>query len=171
MKLLSMISTLGLTIALFAGAGVAADTQMRMKGETKGEMMQGMIQNPHHKLAMVHKKNLLNFANTLKSEISRTGKVDKDFAGSAVKGMRDSLTQMQKHHNDAKSSMAEGMRTQKAEMIKTMEDRFDVIDGHLNNLEKEVKVDVPDPSKVKLELDQIVKQCNMMKTKLQKKVR
>lgn len=171
MRFLSMISTLGLTIALFAGAGVAADTQMRMKGEMKGGMMQDMMQNPHHKLAMVYKKNLLNFANTLKSEISRTGKVDKDFAESAVKGMRDSLNQMQKHHNEAKGSMAEGMRTQKAEMIKMMEDRFDVVDGHLNNLEKEVKADVPDPSKVKLELDQIVKQCNMMKTKLQKKVK
>ena len=171
MRLFSKISILGLTIALFTGAGVAADSQMRMKGEMNGGMMQDMMQNPHHKLAMVHKKNLLNFAKTFKSEVSRTGKVDKDFAESAVKGMGDNLTQMQKHHNEAKSSMTEGMKTQKAEMIKMMEDRFDVVDGHLNNLEKEVKADVPDPSKVKLELDQIVKQCNMMKTKLQKKVK
>lgn len=123
------------------------------------------MQNPHHKLAMVYKKNLLNFATTLQSEVNRTGMVDKNFADITVKGMRDSLTQLQKHHDEAKGGMTEEMRAQKAEMIKKMEERLTVVRGHLDNLEKEVKTDVPDPSKVKMELDQIVKQCKMMKQK------
>lgn len=161
MRSLSMLGSLCLAIALFAGAGYAADAQMRMRGGAKGDMMQ----NPHHKLAMVYKKNLLNFATTLKSEVSRTGTVDKDFADTIIKGMRDSLTQLQKHHDEAKGSMTEEMRAQKAEMIKNMENRLTVVRGHLDNLEKEVKNDVPDPSKVKMELDHIVKQCKMIKQK------
>ena len=160
MKKLSVVC---LALVFSAGAVFAADT--RKPGMKGGAMMQEMMKNPHHKLAMAYKKNLLNFANTLKADISSTGKFDKNLAETAVKEMRESLDQVKKHHDEAKGTMSEDMRARRAEMIKMMEDRMTAVRGHLDNLEKEVKADTPDVTKVRMELDQIVKQCEMMKMK------
>ena len=174
MKKLCMM-VLGVVFAAGAAFAADADNQMpRMKSgeksrEKKQEMMKDMMQNPHHKLAMAYKKNLMNFAVALKSDIRATGKVDKDLAETAVKEMRNSLDQVKKHHDEAKGTMSEDMKTRQAEMIKMMESRLATVGTHLDNLEKEVKADNPDPNKVRMELDQIVQQCEMMKMKHKQK--
>lgn len=134
-----------------------------MQDGMKSDMMTPMMSNPHHKLGMAYMKNLQNFAEALKSDIATTGKVDKDLAATAVKEMKKSLDQMQKHHREMQKSMTAEMKSRMADMVKMMDNRFDATRQHLSSLEKEVKAKMPDPKKVTQELEQIGKQCEMMK--------
>lgn len=160
-------------LMISAGTAYSADTagqEMQGRGMQKGmqkEMQKGMTA-PHHRLGMGYRKNLVNFAEALRSEVATTGKVDKQFAGTAVKEMRDSYEKMRTHHEQ----MPEDMKARMGEKMKMMENRLSMIGQHLDLLEKEVKADVPDPNKVTMEVRQILKQCEMMKMKdMQKKKR
>lgn len=148
----------------------AADQMKEMRGHgmqsmSKDGMMQAMMSNPHHKLGMAYKKNLQTFARTLKSDVTSTGKVDKEFAATAVNEMRQNLKQMEMHHREMQDSLSPEMKEKMGEMVKMMESRFATINQHLDLLEKEVQMENPDPKKVVTEVDQIMKQCEMMKMK------
>ena len=173
----AMIAT-GSMVFLLAGqviaAGQAGGKGMGMggmQGGMKSEMKQQMMESPHVQLAMAHKKNLQNFARTLKSQVTETGKVDKQFAEQAVEEMRHSLDRMKKHHDEQMKTMSEDMRQQMGEKMKMMEDRFATVQQHLEMLEKEVKAEMPDPKKVVSEANQILNQCDMMKMEGMKKKR
>ncbi|GAB7024804.1 hypothetical protein [Geotalea toluenoxydans] len=50
-------------------------------------------------------------------------------------------------------------------MVKMMDNRFSTSRQHLDLLEKEVNGKNPDPNKVVTEVEQIIKQCEVMKMK------
>jgi len=56
------------------------------------------------------------------------------------------------------------MRQQMGEDMEMMENRVSTLQQHVELLEKEVKRERPEPEKVAAEADQILKQCEMMKT-------
>ena len=172
MKRISVTIASALVFCLSVGTGFAAGPSggkgMGMGG-MKSEMKQQMMESPHMKLAMAHKKNLQNFARALKTEVTNSGKVDKQFAEQAVEEMRHSLDRMKKHHDEQMKTMSEDMRQQMGEKMKMMEDRFATVQQHLEMLEKEVKAEMPDPKKVVSEANQILNQCDMMKMEGMKK--
>ena len=174
MKRISVTIAAVVALCLSTGTGFAAGQSGMgtggMQGGMKSEMKMQMMESPHVQLAMAHKKNLQNFARTLKSQVTETGKVDKQFAEQAVEEMKHSLDRMKKHHEEQMKTMSEEMRQQMGEKMKMMEDRFATAEQHLEMLEKEVKADQPDPKKVVAETNQILNQCDMMKMEsIQKK--
>lgn len=137
--------------------------KMRGQGMQDG-MMRGMMADPHHKLGMAYMQNLRNFARTLKTDITATGKVDKDFAVTAVNEMKQSYKQMMKHHDEMMQSMPEEKKNMMKDMMEMKNNRMKTTEQHLDALEKEVKMENPDPKKVIAEIDQVLKQCEMMRT-------
>ena len=174
MRTISAMIATGTMMLLLAGQGLAAGQATGegaggMQGGMKNGMMQQMMESPHVKLAMTHKKNLQNFTRALKTEVTNSGKVDKQFAEQAVEEMKHSLDRMKKHHDEQMKMMSEDMRQQMGEKMKMMEDRFATVQQHLEKLENEVKADQPDPKKVVAEANQILNQCDMMKMEGMKK--
>ncbi|SNB46904.1 hypothetical protein [Geobacter sp. DSM 9736] len=167
MKRISGMLITGAMLITCAGAGAAfgqpGGKGMGRQGGMKDGMMQQMLNEPHPKLAMAYKRNLVNFAGTLKAHIAKTGKVDRQFAESAVEEMKRSLGQMKTHHDEHMKTMSDQMKQQMGEKMKMMDDRIATLQQHLDTLEKEVKAEAPDPKKVTAEVDQILKQCDMMK--------
>ncbi|MBT1070323.1 hypothetical protein [Pelotalea chapellei] len=163
--------TIAVAITMMMACSVFAADKMKgmqghgMQGDKKDGAMQAMMSNPHHKLGMAYKKNLQNFAKALKSEVTATGKVDKDFAIIAVNEMRQSLKQMENHHKEMQDSMSPEMQERMTDLATMMDSRLNTTNQHLDLLEKEVKADNPDSEKIVAEVDQIMKQCEMMKMK------
>ena len=172
-RLERLVITLSL-VAVCAGQAFAAgspDHKMEALGQSPGGtkgMMQQMMKEPHHKLLMAHKKHLMNLAKTLKTEVAKTGTVEKQFAEGAVEEMKRSLGQMKKHHDEHKSMMSKDMLMQMDDHIKMMENRLSVVQQHVDQLDQLVKAESPDPKKVTTELDQILKQCDMMEMHMKK---
>ncbi|UFS70666.1 hypothetical protein LPW11_00395 [Geomonas sp. RF6] len=171
MKRKMILNVILLTGCLCAG-NAAAQPPHQAHGLEPGGMSGGgmhrMMEDTHHKLGMAYRQSMEIFAQTLKSEVRRTGKVDKEFAETAVEEMRRSFGLMKKHHDEHKRGIPADVRQQMDEHIKTMEGRLSSLRQHLDLLEKEVKAQTPDPKKVIAEADEVVKGCEMMKMNMEK---
>lgn len=71
---------------------------------------------------------------------------------------------MMKHHDEMMQSMPEEKKNMMKDMMEMKNNRMKTTEQHLDALEKEVKMENPDPKKVIAEIDQVLKQCEMMRT-------
>lgn len=127
------------------------------------------MQNPPQKRVMAHLKNLVDSANLLRQQVISTGNLEKGSAARTVAQMKQSLAQMQKHHAEYKKTMAEGVKNGMAETMQVMDARMAQAGKHLKMLEQELNVGAPDPKRLRLELDGLVRQCELMQMNGRKK--
>ena len=124
--------------------------------------MSGMMEGPHHVLAMAYRDNLATFAKALQGQVAHSKTVDLDLARPAVAEMRRSFDQMQQHHQAQMTQMATMGDSTKARMagaMQHMETHLTALSEHLTALEAEVNAGTPDPKKVSDHTAEILKQC------------
>jgi short-subunit dehydrogenase involved in D-alanine esterification of teichoic acids len=121
--------------------------------------MQGMMEGPHHVLAMAYRDNIATFARALRSQVDQSKTVNLDLARPAVSEMRRSFDQMKQHHQAQMSMMADQTKPAMSGTMQQMETRIATLNEHLTALESEVNASTPDPKKVSEHTSEILKQC------------
>ena len=127
--------------------------------EMKG--MGGMMEGPHHALAMAYGENLATFARALQGHVNRSKSVDLDLAKPAVAEMVRSIDQMKEHHA-AQMKMMGDQRQPMAGMEQQHDTQLASLSEHLTALQSEVNLSTPDPRKVAAHTGEILKQCARM---------
>jgi cytochrome c556 len=152
-------------------SGAAATSMAQTPTPTPGNMpqhqegmkamqgMSGMMQGPHHVLAMAYRDNLATFARALRAQVAQSKTVNLDLARPAVAEMRRSFDQMKQHHQAQMTMMGDQTKPAMSGMMQQMETRLAAISDHLTALESEVNASTPDPKKVSEHTTEILKQC------------
>jgi hypothetical protein len=149
-------------------SGVAATSMAQTPTPTPGNMpqhqegmqgMSGMMEGPHHVLAMAYRDNLMTFARALGAQVAQSKTVNLDLARPAVAEMRRSFDQMKQHHQAQMAMMGDQPKPAMSGMMPQMETSLTAISDHLTALESEVNASTPDPKKVSEHTTEILKQC------------
>jgi exonuclease III len=145
----AILAVIALTV--FGAAHAAAQTgrqhQVRLQaanksqGHTSQEMsemdMSGMMNEPHHILAMAYKQNIATFARALRDQAQK-GSLSSDFARAAVAEISRSLDQTDEHHREHVKTMSADRRSTMAAMMKEMDVRSSKLKDAFRILEKDV---------------------------------
>lgn len=123
--------------------------------------MSGMMEGPHHVLAMAYRDNLTTFARALQGQVTHSKSVDLDMARPAVAEMTRSFDQMKQHHVAQMKMMGE-QKAPMSGMMKQHETQLAALSEHLTALQSEVSLGTPDPKKVSEHTTEILKQCARM---------
>ena len=123
--------------------------------------MNGMMEGPHHVLAMAYRDNLTTFAKALQGHAAHSKTVNLDLARPAVAEIRRSFDQMQQHYQAQMQMMTmmmgDSMKPAMSGMLQHMETHLAALGEHLTALESEVNASTPDPKKVSEHLTEILK--------------
>ena len=152
----------GLLVALLmSGLTASATAQVPAPAPgTKGmHEMGGMMDAPHHVLAMAYRDNLATFARALHGQVTRSKTVNLELARPAVAEMRRSFDQMQRHHQAQMATMPSDMMARMSEMMSHMTSHITALTAHLTALESEVGKTAPDPAGVVDHANEILKHC------------
>lgn len=156
----------GLLALLISGATTTGMAQTptpsaaKMPQHEKGmQGMSGMMEGPHHVLAMAYRDNLATFARALRAQVAQSKTVNLDLARPAVAEMRRSFDQMKQHHQAQMTMMGDQTKPAMSGMMQQMETRLAAISDHLTALESEVNASTPDPERVSEHTTEILKQC------------
>ena len=137
-------------------AGKMPQHQEGMKGM---QGMGGMMEGPHHVLAMAYRDNLATFARALRAQVTQSKTVNLDLARPAVAEMRRSFDQMKQHHQAQMKMMGDQTKPAMSGKMQQMETHLAALSEHLTALESEVNARTPDPKKVSEHTTEILKQC------------
>jgi cytochrome c556 len=121
--------------------------------------MSGMMEGPHHVLAMAYHDNLATFARALRTQVTQSKSVNLELARPAVSEMRRSFDQMKQHHQAQMAMMSDQTKPAMSGTIQQMESHMTALGEHLTALESEVNAGTPDPKKVSEHTTEILKQC------------
>ena len=124
--------------------------------------MSGMMNEPHHALAMAYMENLGTFAKALHHQAEGSGPLNAKFARAAVAEMKRSLDQMEEHHGEHMKMMSEEMRSHMAAMMKDMEMHRSMLTDGVSALEKDVRADQPDSKQVAADSANVLKHLDEM---------
>lgn len=127
--------------------------------------MHGMMEGPHHALAMAYRDNLTTFVRAVQTDVSRSRAVNIELARPAVAEMRRSFDQMVEHHKGQVASGGPDMNPAMMGMMKDMEAHIAALGAHLTAFETEVAKSAPDPKQVTMHTAAILKECAGMPMK------
>lgn len=136
-----------------------------MQGMKPMSGMNGMMEGPHHALAMAYRDNLTTFARAVQADVSRSRTVDLELARPAAAEMRRSFDQMVEHHKGQLASGGPHMDPAMMGMMKDMEAHIAALGEHLTAFETEVAGSAPDPKQVTMHTAAILKECAGMSMK------
>lgn len=156
----------GLVAILMSSAATIGTAQGTMPMGTKMPMhqegmkgMPGMMDGPHHVLAMAYRDNLMTFAKALQGQVTKTKSVNLDMARPAAAEMRRSFDQMKEHHLAQVSMMGDHPTPAMMDTKQHMETHLTAVNEHLTELEAELNAAAPDPKKVAEHTAMILKHC------------
>lgn len=158
------------TLLAFLMAGAVAPVMAQTPMPAPGKMaphehmkgmpgMSGMMEGPHHALAMAYGGSLVAFARALEGQVTHSTTVNLDLARPAVAEMRRSFDQMQQHHQAQMTMMGDQPKPAMAGAMQHMETHATALSEHLTALEAEVNTNTPDPKKVSEHTREILKHC------------
>jgi len=151
----------GATATVMAQTPTPSPTKMPQQQDSMKGMqgMSGMMEGPHHVLAMAYRDNLATFARALRGEVTQSKTVNLDLARPAVAEMRRSFDQMKQHHQAQMTMMGDQTKPAMSGTMQQMESHITALGKHLTALESEVNASTPDPKKVSEHTTEILKQC------------
>ena len=129
------------------------------KGMPGKSAMSGMMEGPHHVLAMAYRDNLASFAKALRGQVTHAKAVDLDLARPAVAEMRRSFDQMKQHHQAQMATMGDAARMAMSEKTEHMDKHVAELSEHLAALESDVNAGTTDYLKVSGHASEILKLC------------
>lgn len=121
--------------------------------------MSGMMEGPHHVLAMAYRDNLATFARALRAQVTQSKSVNLELARPAVTEMKRSFDQMKQHHQAQMTMMGDQSKPAMSGTMQRMETHIAALNEHLTALESEVNANSPDPKTVSEHTTEILKQC------------
>ena len=154
--LVSAVTTTGMAQA---PTPTPAKMPQHQEGMKAMQGMSGMVEGPHHVLAMAYRDNLATFARALRAQVAQSKTVNLDLARPAVAEMRRSFDQMKQHHQAQMTMMGDQTKPAMSGTMQQMETRVAALNEHLTALESEVNASTPDPKKVSEHTTEILKQC------------
>jgi len=154
--LMSAITTIGMAQA---PTPTPAKMPQHQEGMNGMQGMSGMMEGPHHVLAMAYRDNLATFARALRAQVTQSKTVNLDLARPAVAEMRRSFDQMKQHHLAQMTMMGDQTEPAMSGTMQQMETHIAALNEHLTALESEVNASTPDPKKVSEHTTEILKQC------------
>lgn len=160
----------GLLVALaVCGVAATATAQVHTPPPTKTapqrdvmkgmHTMSGMMDAPHHVLAMAYRDNLATFGRSLRGHVTKSKTVNLELARPAVAEMRRSFDQMQQHHQAQMATMPGDMKASMSEMMTHMTSHMTSLTEHLTALESEVGKTAPAAASVVDHANEILKHC------------
>ena len=156
----------GFLALLVSSAATTGTAQGTMPMSTKMPMhqegmksMPGMMDGPHHVLAMAYRDNLTTFARALQGQVTKSKSVNLDLARPAAAEMRRSFDQMKEHHQAQVSMMGDHPSPAMMDTKQHMETHLTAVNEHLTELETELNATAPDPKKVAEHTSMILKHC------------
>jgi hypothetical protein len=159
-KAYTTILTVSALIA-FGALGALAQTEHQQKDMSKMDMS-GMMNEPHHALAMTYMQTIGSFAKTLQDQAEGACPLNVKVAREAVDEMKRSLDRMEEHHAEHVKTMNDEMRSHMAAMMKEMEAHRTMLKDAVSALEKDVKVDRPDSRKIATDSANVLKHLDDM---------
>ena len=161
----SIASVLVLALVLTGALGVTAQhrheqtgnktsTDAQKKGGTdkpgKGMQMDmsEMMQSPHHKLMTAYVESISVFAGTLRDQVTKSGKVDADFARASAAEIRHNFDRMEAGHEQHMQAMSVEMRSHMQMMMQKMDAERSSLKDEVAALEKDVQAENPDARQV-----------------------
>jgi len=157
-----------IVLMLFGTVGALAQTEHQhgtkkpMQHDMSRMDMSGMMNEPHHALAMAYMQNIGTFAKTLHNQAKGGGPLDAKFARAAVAEIKRSLDQMEEHHGEHMKMMSEEMRSHMAAMMKDMEVHRSMLKDAVSALEEDVRADQPDSRQVAADSANLLKHLDEM---------
>jgi hypothetical protein len=157
-----------IALVLFSAAGALAQTghqhgsQKPMQNDMSKMDMSGMMNEPHHALAMAYMQNIGTFAKTLRDQAEGTGPLNAKFARAAVAEIKRSFDQMEEHHGEHMKMMSEEMRSHMAAMMKDIDMHRSMLKDAVGALEKDVRADQPDSKQVAADSANLLKHLDEM---------
>jgi hypothetical protein len=168
-----------IALMLFGAVGVLAQTEhqhdaqkpssstgMQGKKPMQHDMskmdMSGMMNEPHHALAMAYMQNVGTFTKTLHDQAEDNSPLNAKFARAAVAEIKRSLDQMEEHHGEHMKMMSEEMRSHMAAMMKDMEMHCSMLKDAVNALEKDVHADQLDAKQITTDSANVLKHLDEM---------
>ena len=156
----------GFLALLVSGAAATGTAQGTMPMSTKMPMhqegmkgMPGMMDGPHHVLAMAYRDNLATFARALQGQVTKSKSVNLDLARPATAEMRRSFDQMKEHHQAQVTMMGDHATPAMMDTKQHMETHLTAVNEHLTELETELNAAAPDSKKVAEHTSMILKHC------------
>ena len=160
-----------ISLMLFSAVGAHAQTgnqtgappmQHDMSKMDMAGMMAGMMNEPHHALAMAYMQNIGTFAKALHNQAEGTSPLNATFVRAAVAEIKRSLDRMEDHHGEHMKTMSEEMRSHMAAMMKDMETHRSMLRDAISALEKDVRADQPDARQVATHSAHVLMHCDEM---------
>ena len=157
-----------IALMLFSAVGALAQTehqhgtQKPMQHPMSKMDMAGMMNEPHHALAMAYMLNIGTFARTLHNQAEGSNPLDAKFARAAVAEIKRSLDQMEDHHGEHMKMTSEEMRSHMAAMMKEMEMHHSMLKDAISALEQDVRADQPDSKQVAGDSAKVLKHIDEM---------
>ena len=166
-----------IALMLFSAVGALAQTEHQHDAKkpspsTQGKKpmqhdmskmdMAGMMNEPHHALAMAYMQTIGTFAKTLHNQAEGSSPLNAKFARAAVAEIKRSLDQMEEHHGEHMKMMSEEMRSHMAAMMKDMDMHRSMLKDAVSALEKDVKADQPDSKQVAADSANVLKHLDEM---------
>lgn len=99
----------------------------------------GMMNEPHHVLAMAYRQNIGTFAKALRDQAQAGGSISADFARAAVAEMNRSFDKAEEHDREHMKTMSADMRSSMAAMMKEMDMHRSRLKAAITTLEKDVQ--------------------------------
>lgn len=141
------IKLLTAIVALFVFAGISfaqnTDKKMKdmdMKMGDKPEMAE-MMKSQNHQVMSVYRKNLSNFAETLRDMAKDSDNFNPDFAKAVFSDIKRSSEMMDMVHQEHMGKMDSKMMEKMAPMMEQMKQKKTELDHHIMALGKEINAD------------------------------
>jgi hypothetical protein len=149
-------------IALIMFGAVTAPAQTSKQGQEQTHRdlkidMPGMMNEPHHVLAMAHRQNIGTFAKALRDQAQLGTPLSADFARAAVAEMNRSFDQAEEHDREHVKTMSADMRSRMAAMIKEMDLLRSKLKVAITALEKDVQDYTLNPKKITTDSAEIIR--------------
>lgn len=122
-----------------------ASTQTSNKGQDNLDRdmakmaMSGMMNEPHHVLAMAYMQNLGTFAKALRDSAQGSSPLSTDFARAAVEEIRRNLDEAEEHRQEHVKTIGADMRSKMAAMTKAMDIHRSRLKNAVAGIEKDVR--------------------------------
>lgn len=150
------------TVSAFASdTAVGLKSKMKQMMQENPEIMQELMANPNHRLAMGYRNNLMNFAQVLKKAAQTSTTIPGSFARTAIGEMRRSVDLLEKEHEAVLNSIPAEKKALLGEIPKLMHEHLADVHKRLDHLNQLAKEDQVPSKEVLKDLDFILEHCQV----------
>lgn len=159
--IITILTAVALPAVAAEVSGIDLKAKMKQVMEQDPQLMQELMANPDHRLAMAYRRNLMNFAVALDRVARDSETTPGEVVRTAVKEMKRSADLLEKQHDKVLSALPAERKAALHDLPKLMQQHLADMRKHLDRLDEIAKRDRVPSSEVLQELTFIKKGCRM----------